>query len=285
MADIQMKDQESAQTRSDGGSPSSDSDEFLLDMYNQLWQSIQRVEQGMWSFITAQAGAIAALVGGITELIPLYYSSIFTIFISIWGMNISIASDRWFYRNLAQVTNIEKRFFRQDGDEWGDILPEIYKNAAGKVIQPIPLSHNSANFFAFMFLFVISVIIPFSSLGSDIPRWINSVILVIATIGAVVTAVNYRQSARSVVNFIEYTSLGHDSGDDATADPYYNREPIYRGIILLAGPAVMIWFLVHLVSVYQTEITDLLDALPWFLLPTFVTLASCSWILLIKYRN
>ena len=97
-------------------------DEFLLHLYDQLWNSVTRVEQGLWQFIGIYAGIIG-IHWAIGQQQPALAACLIVL-ASFWGINIAINAGKWFERNRMMVINIEKQFL--SSDDLGMIIPTRY---------------------------------------------------------------------------------------------------------------------------------------------------------------
>lgn len=84
---------------------------FLLHLYDQLWHSIMRVEQGLWQFIGIYAGItdVHATIGKEQPRLAVYLITI----ASFWGINIAINAGKWFERNRLMIVNIEKEIIKE----------------------------------------------------------------------------------------------------------------------------------------------------------------------------
>jgi hypothetical protein len=83
-------------------------DQFLLNLYNQLWNSITRVEEGLWQFVGIYAGILGVhwVLGKQQPALAAWL----TMLASFWGINIAVNAGKWFERNRMMIISIEKQF-------------------------------------------------------------------------------------------------------------------------------------------------------------------------------
>jgi len=246
--------------------------DFLLNMYNQLWNSIQRVEQGMWSFITSQAAALASIAGGAAGFVPVFYASLFAAFISFWGMNISVISGRWFWSNIAQVENIELKFFGQSGEEWGKIIPEDYKDHPAAVFTFFPISHSAINFLAFLTTLLVTIIVAFSNIGAEMSSTEESILLLSISGGIGFTILNYRWSLRYVRNFKSGTKENYSPSRSVLLG---DSETLLRTVLTIAIPIGIFVGSAQILSGSGQLIANWISSTPWGVLGGFVALCFC----------
>jgi len=97
-------------------------DQFLLNLYNQLWNSITRVEEGLWQFVGIYAG-ILGVHWALGKQQPALAAWLTTL-ASFWGINIAVNAGKWFERNRMMIIGIEKQFLNDD--DLGRIIPASY---------------------------------------------------------------------------------------------------------------------------------------------------------------
>lgn len=83
---------------------------LLIELYNQLWNSINTRLNLIWQSIgvLVSAFAIFALTGN--NIISLNYAAALIILISAWFLAHIIDMSFWYNRNLAMIANIERLF-------------------------------------------------------------------------------------------------------------------------------------------------------------------------------
>lgn len=188
---------------------------LLLQMYNELWKSIQRVERGMWSFIAAFAAIAVSMLAAFQQAIPLYYAALFSIIVAFWGMNLSVVSSRWFSRNIIQVQNVENRFLEEE--DYGEIIPRYFDQPNNLFFKFNSITFSIVNFLGFSVTLVIVVISIYIPPDSQILLSNQTVILLLLIFGSSFTLYNLEQSWSAVQTFILATN-GKDDLDDHPPD-------------------------------------------------------------------
>jgi hypothetical protein len=87
--------------------------DFLIAMYNQLMNDINRHIVVVWQSVTALLGAFAAWSLIEKNIISLDVAVTFIIVIAIWVIAHVYDSAYWYNRNLAMIANIERQFLKQ----------------------------------------------------------------------------------------------------------------------------------------------------------------------------
>lgn len=182
---------------------------FLLHMYDQLWQSIQRVDGGIWSFVAAYAAIAVSFSAGFQGTISIFFASIFSIIIAFWGMNLSIVSSRWFNRNLIQITNIEEAFL--ENEDFGRIFPEDYNDPGNRFFDFSSINFYVLNFASFSSALVAITISVFVTHGSLLSAIDQSILLLSLLLGSGITYHNYCASWNHVEKMYQKTK--QDAGD------------------------------------------------------------------------
>lgn len=205
-------------------------DEFLLRMYDQLWESLDRVEGGMWSFIAAYAAIAVSVILGLGDSVDLFYAVIFTTIISLWGMNISVVSWRWHRRNLVQISNLEQEILTDE--DIGNIIPEDYIDRHG-LKQGIPFhSISSINFLAFFSAFIISIYSFLLITGSNLTFHRFVTLYLISTLGIGYTLINYFKTYKKVNKFSNETKNTDPQDPPFSTQVIWNFFPILILIFL-----------------------------------------------------
>jgi hypothetical protein len=87
-----------------------DKKEFLLHLYDKLWENMISKEERLWSYL-AIYGAGIGLTFGAGKLTGLeLYALIFALILTFWAILILINANWWYYRNLLMVTRVEGEF-------------------------------------------------------------------------------------------------------------------------------------------------------------------------------
>lgn len=192
----------------DGSQQESTRDKFLLEMYSQLWQSIQRVEGGMWSFIAAFGAIAVSLIAGFQQQIPLDLASIFGIILSFWGMNLAVTSSRWMNRNIEQVGNLEREFFIED--DYGNIVPEEYVTGTHHLLDISKWDFHDINFVGFLSALVTVVVSTFAAGAHRLSALEIVSVQFLVLLGTSVTLLNFQTSAYALDTFQNKTNSGLD---------------------------------------------------------------------------
>lgn len=92
-------------------------DEFLIAMYAQLWQNINRHIMIVWEGVGVLV-AVFAVFGLVSQGMPLSVASAVLLLACIWVMAHTYDSSHWYNRNLLMISNIERQFLgRKDLEE------------------------------------------------------------------------------------------------------------------------------------------------------------------------
>jgi hypothetical protein len=87
--------------------------DFLIAMYNQLMNDINRHIVVVWQSVTALLGAFAAWSLVEKNTISLDVAVTLIVIIAIWVIAHVYDSAYWYNRNLAMIANIERQFLKQ----------------------------------------------------------------------------------------------------------------------------------------------------------------------------
>src|SRR6266478_1519931 len=89
-------------------------DQFLIAMYGEVWNNINRHLTVMWESAAILAGAFALLALVEKHALPPDLASSLVVLLSAWFIAHTYDANTWFNRNLAIVTNIERQFLRAE---------------------------------------------------------------------------------------------------------------------------------------------------------------------------
>lgn len=93
-------------------------DRFLIAMYREVWNNINRHLTVSWESIGVLAGAFAIFALVEKHTLPVDLATGLVVLIAGWLVAHTYDANTWFNRNLAIVTNIERQFLRsQDAEE------------------------------------------------------------------------------------------------------------------------------------------------------------------------
>lgn len=193
----------------DGSQQRSTREKFLLEMYTQLWQSIQRVESGMWSFVAAFGAIAVSLIAAFQQQIPLVFASMFGLILSFWGMNLAVTSSRWMNRNLLQVGNLEREFLADD--DYGYVLPEEYVSGSHNFLDINDVNFHDINFAGFLSALVIVVVSTFAAGAHRLLALEIGAVQLLVLLGVSTTILNVRTSLDTIDQFQDGTGSDPDS--------------------------------------------------------------------------
>lgn len=91
-----------------------DRKELLINLYNQLWNSINVRTTAIWNSVGLFTGAFAVLALTGNNIISLDIAASLIIMICGWYLANIIDVSFWYNRNLVIISNIEKEFFEKD---------------------------------------------------------------------------------------------------------------------------------------------------------------------------
>jgi len=88
-------------------------DSFLLQMYTQLWNNINRHLTVIWQSVGVLGGSMAVLALAEKNIFPVDYATSVVIIVSAWLIAHSYDASNWFNRNQALIVNIERQFLKK----------------------------------------------------------------------------------------------------------------------------------------------------------------------------
>ena len=88
-------------------------DTFLINMYNQMFNDINRHINIVWQPITVLVGSFALLAAGATSILSIEIAISLIIILVGWHMANLLDSSYWYNRNLVIIANIERQFLRK----------------------------------------------------------------------------------------------------------------------------------------------------------------------------
>ncbi len=90
-----------------------DNNEFLLHLYEQLWENMRSKENRLWSFLSLYGAAVGLVfAGGQASGLPgaELFALIIVMGLTTWAVLIILNANYWIRRNLLMVSGIEKRY-------------------------------------------------------------------------------------------------------------------------------------------------------------------------------
>lgn len=169
--------------------------EFLLHLYDQLWLSIMRVEQGLWQFIGIYAGIIGvhAVIGKEQPHLAVYLITI----VSFWGINIAINAGKWFERNRMMIINIEKEFIKENLER---IMPISYhEKGFRKWFTALDRIH--------IVIFTANIVVSFLVYWDSLLRPITNLVwfVTLGLVGLIGTILHLRTARKELEEFVKGT--------------------------------------------------------------------------------
>jgi hypothetical protein len=86
--------------------------QFLLHMYDQLFNNINRHIMVVWQSLSLVIGAFAGFVLVETGFIPLDFAAIVIVLLAAWFLAHVQDGSYWYNRNITIIGNIERQFLR-----------------------------------------------------------------------------------------------------------------------------------------------------------------------------
>ncbi len=88
-------------------------DEFLMKMYDQMFNDINRNVLVVWQSVGVLVGTLAVFALVEKGIVTLDFATTFVVLISGWSVAHLYEATYWYNRNLAIIANIERQFLRQ----------------------------------------------------------------------------------------------------------------------------------------------------------------------------
>jgi hypothetical protein len=89
-------------------------DQFLIAMYGEVWNNINRHLTVLWESVGVLAGAFAIFALVEKRVLPVDLAAALVVLIASWLVAHTYDANTWFNRNLVIVTNIERQFLRPE---------------------------------------------------------------------------------------------------------------------------------------------------------------------------
>lgn len=165
-------------------------DQFLLHLYDNLWDSIDRSESGVWQFVGLNAALFAVIALMWTEQLPKDVAGFIGLVIVFWGINIVLNAGWWFNHNLNFVRNIELHFLTKQ--DYGRIWPIAYRTTRARTINTLNLVH----------------LVAFIGLGIGLLflTGLSSRIIAFTVVGIAITTFHYLRSRQRLMEFVAGTT-------------------------------------------------------------------------------
>jgi len=116
--------------------------DFLIAMYNQMMNDINRHIIVVWQSVSILFGAFAVLALVEKKTISFDIATCVILLLAMWVIAHTYDASLWYNRNLAIIANIERQFLRQS--DLHDIHPYFGAHRASKMITHLQLQRNLA---------------------------------------------------------------------------------------------------------------------------------------------
>src|SRR4051812_36840878 len=104
-----------------------DGKDFLLHLYDKLWENMASKEGRLWNYLSVY-GAAVALAAGVGHYSGVESFAIFIVFaLTAWALVIVVNANWWYQRNRLMVTQIEAKFAAVGALD--GVIPKTYRNA------------------------------------------------------------------------------------------------------------------------------------------------------------
>jgi len=88
-------------------------DEFLIKVYEQMFNDIDRHHKILWQIIGVLVGSFAFIALAEKGLIPIDIAISVVVLLSLWVLAHVYDSNYWYNRNLVIISNIERQFLKK----------------------------------------------------------------------------------------------------------------------------------------------------------------------------
>jgi len=104
-----------------------DGKDFLLHLYDKLWENMGAKEGRLWSYLSVYGAAIALSLGVGEYAGAELYAVTIVLALTVWALLIVINANWWYQRNRLMVTQIEKKFVPSGAVD--GVVPKSYRDA------------------------------------------------------------------------------------------------------------------------------------------------------------
>lgn len=104
-----------------------DAKDFLLHLYDKLWENMGAKEGRLWSYLSVYGAAIALSLGVGQYAGAELYAVTIVLALTVWALLIVINANWWYQRNRLMVTQIEKKFTPSGAVD--GVIPKSYRDA------------------------------------------------------------------------------------------------------------------------------------------------------------
>lgn len=103
-----------------------DTKDFLLHLYDKLWENMGSKEGRLWSYLAIYGAAVAIALGVGEYAGAQLYGSLVAMALTVWAVLIVVNANWWQQRNRLMIIQIEKRFGGDGG--LNGIVPKSYQD-------------------------------------------------------------------------------------------------------------------------------------------------------------
>ena len=100
----------SAEKRGGASESSKDSNEFVLHLYDKLWENVTFKENRLWTFLTVYGDGIGILLGSAATGSLGLLAGCLILILTYWATELVMDADWWSVRNRLMISRIEERF-------------------------------------------------------------------------------------------------------------------------------------------------------------------------------
>lgn len=103
-----------------------DTEDFLLHLYDKLWENMGSKEGRLWSYLGIYGAAVAIALGVGEYAGAQLYGSLVAMALTVWAVLIVVNANWWLQRNRLIVIQIEKKFGGEGG--LSGVIPKSYQD-------------------------------------------------------------------------------------------------------------------------------------------------------------
>jgi hypothetical protein len=194
-------------------------DSFLLQMYTQTWNNVNRHLTIIWQSVGVLAGGFAIFSLVDKQILPVDYASSLVVLIAAWLVAHAYDASNWFNRNQWIITNIERQFL--DRSDLRAIHPYFGEHRrAGSMLSHVKVQKNlGLGVGTLVLLFHFTTVAKFGFLywfRTCHPRWsetwslfsLSKALPYLTVLACAIWVLSVRKSARSDENRLKEDSPG-----------------------------------------------------------------------------
>ncbi|MBZ5720719.1 MAG: hypothetical protein LAO03_10095 [Acidobacteriia bacterium] len=119
-----------------------DRTEFLLRMYTEMWNNINRHLTVVWQSVGVLAGAFAIFALVEKQTITLDVATALMVVIATWHLGHVYDANTWFNRNLGIIANIERLFLKEEDTKNIQFYFAEPHRKAGSLVSHLTVQRN-----------------------------------------------------------------------------------------------------------------------------------------------